>query len=323
MALARVQGSAKKSFLGQSDSANASITMPSVAAGSLLVALVSVARFSTPSLGLLNTPSDDKGNTWASAVSKSKVSESGSTHQTGSYIFYAKNAASGTTVVTLDCVNETGDNYITWSVEEWSGADTTSPLDKTTTGEAPNNGTGTSISSTGALSQADEVAFALISSQFIWSFDTSPSGYTQIHEETGTVSLNLMCSQASYQVVSATTALAPSWTHNTAGQGATAVLATFKQAAASTSKRVRVSGWNTGETPSGKSNFNAYVWTGKPSAAAATEYGTAACTVSGSDLLLTPAPTGAAANQEVNVMVHQPAGSYASVGFIKGVVEEY
>lgn len=121
-----------------------------------------------------------------------------------------------------------GGNYISYSVEEWSGL-TASPLDQTT-----NNAAGTSASpsvTTPTLSQANELIYGVVFSQ------TSGVGPDVITNPSSPWSASFNESDGSshqpgagaYRTVSATTAVTATWTLNQS-QAWIAVAATFKVA---------------------------------------------------------------------------------------------
>lgn len=118
MAIAHVQTPAGGAANSSATSINVSV--PSVAAGSLLVVGW---RYSTG--GRTVTVSDDKGGTWANAVEAIDTGDSNST--TG--ISYAMNAAGGTTVVTFGISG--GALNLRMIASEFSGVATASALDKT------------------------------------------------------------------------------------------------------------------------------------------------------------------------------------------------
>lgn len=93
------------------------VDLPSVTAGNLIVVCVIGAT-----AGITWTCSDDKGNTYVSAVSRDTTVDG--------EIFYAKNVASGTTRVT---VSGSGSSTYEIGALEVSGCSTTSPYDVSAT----------------------------------------------------------------------------------------------------------------------------------------------------------------------------------------------
>lgn len=94
------------------------VTLTGVAAGNLLIASAQLTSASTRTF----TASDDKSNTWASALTYQDSTRDGQ-------ISYAKNVTSGDTVVRMT-ISSTGVNYVVEAIEV-ANCSTTSPLDVT------------------------------------------------------------------------------------------------------------------------------------------------------------------------------------------------
>jgi hypothetical protein len=337
--MARLQASAKKSGPLKTGDADASITLTGCAAGSMITVHVSCARLSTATLGLMNTPTSSPSNTWALAKKREKLSESGSNCQTAAYVFIAANAAKtgGSITVNLATVyTGASDTITTWHVEEWSGMATTNAaaIGESNTGGAAHDGTVSQSGSTGTLSQASGVVFAQVAGPFVWQWNsTTPNtppasmsglsgSWTIAHEELSATISTKMPSQAVYQVISGSTAArGAEWTHNVAGQGCAALAVFIKEASAP--RRIRITNFATGETPAGTSGWSVDAFSAGAGSVYAREYRSTEVVVSGNDLVMTPAPTGATTGQAFACVAWQPSGSLAVPGYARGIVEEY
>lgn len=139
------------------------------------------------------------------------------------YVWY-KVAAGGETTATMDVTG--GGSYSGAHVMEFSGAASSSPLDRTATGGG-SSGTTAQSGTTATLSQADEVAVAAYGLNLSFGSFTQASGFTSnaLTRPGGSISL-----QTSYKVVASTSAITADGTWGFAEVDAN-VLATFKAAA--------------------------------------------------------------------------------------------
>jgi hypothetical protein len=194
-------------------------------AGSLMNVLVA-------SFGNGNAPTvtDNQGNTYVEDVG---VSFLGNTNYRVS-IFRAYNIATGSPFkITVTGALGSG-NYLTWGAVEARNVKTSAALDKTSSAHSSSAGTSQSSGSTGTLSQADEIALCIFGSDATdGSFSATPSGFTELfHDGTGSTDV---VAWGGYQVVSATTALNPSWTFSSTGDMAAAI-ATYEGSGAATGR---------------------------------------------------------------------------------------
>lgn len=162
-----------------------------------------------------------------------QFSGSGATVVSG--IFYNTAPTSGTNVVT---VAMTGSDYTNAVLLEWSGL-APSPLDLAPTGVNNSSASSTSGSnsvSSGVLSQASEVIFALLADTTEGSGTSNagltdpPSGFTSLgaYQDNSVNNIAEFC----YLVVSATTSVTASWSWtDTTPWASQATMATFKLAA--------------------------------------------------------------------------------------------
>lgn len=146
----------------------------------------------------------------------------------GVELWLAENVSvpAGTWTLTLTCSKGTN-QYLSGFAQEWVGALTTASADKTAVG---NSSAVASVAtgSTGALSQADEVAFSALC---LISDDTD----SNIVQPAGWTLIDAVEAQSSYThfglaslAVTTTTALAPSWSFDTATYHCAAAVLTLK-----------------------------------------------------------------------------------------------
>lgn len=192
-------------------------------AGSLLVLTASSWRNGG---GGITSIASDHG-TWQKAVSVGGAQNTNPQAE----IWYCENASQVTDDIVL---TGSASTYWEWNVTEVVGAATSSSLDKIASDNSnsaahTSQGTG----STGTLSQADEIAFAVLTASVN---DTNlnlggglASG-TLIGNNNNAV--NTIGYRSNYLIVSATDSLSGTFTHDS-GQNTGAVIATFKKAGAS------------------------------------------------------------------------------------------
>jgi hypothetical protein len=170
----------------------------------------------------INTPTDTLLHTYTGVTAQQAFGGGGVNNKLRS--FYVENCSGGANTVTFAMSTSTGD--ITCSVSEWSGAETSTALDKTNTATFSATTTGTA-GATGVLTQADEMIYAAVAHDGADTTITEDSadGFTIIQEaEGGTSDMNLA---TQYKIVSATTDTTPNWTFGASRTGAGHV-GTFK-----------------------------------------------------------------------------------------------
>lgn len=147
------------------------------AAGSLLVVMIATYDNSGGDAHGITSVTDNQGNTYTRAV---EIINPGSGQHEWSTIFYAKNiASSGTFTITLTGANGSS-NYYSFGVVEVIGADTTAPLDQTST----NTGTSTTPTAIGITTTvANEYVASAISLAANATSITVPTGYTSRFSE--------------------------------------------------------------------------------------------------------------------------------------------
>jgi len=177
-------------------------------------------------------PTDTLGTTYV--VDHTGVETSSSVARVTIYRSTAALSSGGANTISL--THGFGDERQLVAVEVSSLA--TSPLDKTpAVSDATHWGTGNDTgTTTGTLSQADEIIFSLITGRSSAAFSsiTTPSGFTGLGTAyMGGAATNNSPGDFAYQIVSATTAVAPTWGSSGSGVFNGAILtATYKGAAA-------------------------------------------------------------------------------------------
>lgn len=321
MAIAKVQTSAVSAFQGNSTTVVAGTAtgyqrVLTVTAGSLLVARIAIRNFGATG-DLISAVTDNLGQTWTKRQSKRDVSEDG---HGWTYIYECKNAAAGSTTISLDCAIEDNNNYITWEVTEFSGIDISSPYD---TGDADDvAGTAASIT-TGPVTpaQADSLLVAIVGGKWWYDFNSggaAPSGWTLDAIATNN---SFVCFQTVSLIVSSTTAQTITWTvpaNQSTDDGGSACVAVFKAAAASGDLRVRAL-FDT--AINSDTSITAYVWEGDPSSNVAQKFTGLTAESSGGVLLINlPSSTTLTNGQTVNVLAFN---STDTSGLITASVESY
>lgn len=175
------------------------------------------------------TVSDDKSNTWAEAILGGSV---GSNFNRAS-IWYAKVTTPGSTVVSWALPSG---SYLSGAVCCFSGIATSSALDKTAQNSgAPEGLNDFATGSTTTLAQADELALIVLGSSQLGSATVStfsPSGFSNLFDnKTGAT---IEWGKGDYKIVSATTAINPTYRMSSGGDFYSGVIATFKAAAGGT-----------------------------------------------------------------------------------------
>jgi hypothetical protein len=178
--------------------------------GNLIIAFV---RMSTTYETVSVT--DTAGNVYTDAVSQVQTADGSQVH-----IFYAKNIAGGAN--TVNATFSSTNNHPWLAIYEYSGLNTTSPLDKTAS--AQGSSTVANSGTTATTSSANELVFATtgLPASFTGTA-TAGSGYTMLNQDTGT-------SRAANEtaIVSSTGSFAAIFGLNP-GANWSAVVATFKQ----------------------------------------------------------------------------------------------
>ena len=140
-------------------------------------------------------------------------------------IYYAANTSSGAHTVSITLSSS---NDVTMMVHEYSGCETTSPLDKTETG----GGTGTSITTatTTALAQANNMVHSVVTHESAGTIDLNAgSGFTRRqHQPNGS---SAMPGASEDMGVTATTGVAGTWTAASSVSLWRAIVAVFKESA--------------------------------------------------------------------------------------------
>lgn len=204
-----------QSASADSSSTVATVTVSSTGSGNLLVIAIEVWTSSGQSFTF-------KHNGSSVTYTNIGVAASDTTNFRGSYMFYRENISSGTTSVE---VTSSGGNF-TAVVMEFSGAVTSSSLDKAVgKSDAASSGTPTTPLS-GTLSQADEVVIGTISA--INNPSTVNFPWTLVHN-VGNGSQFQRGGAVAYLVVSATTSVQA--TFNMTSTTYSALTASFKASA--------------------------------------------------------------------------------------------
>lgn len=167
-------------------------------------------------------------------------------------VFRRSNITTGATfTVTFTNTSIGASMTVAWGAVAAKNVPTTSSLDKTNTSGALTNVQSANTGSTGVLTQADEIAFA------VWGTSsgtadtlTGPGGSwtTLFSEPNGNTDQEGM---GVYQIVSATTALSASFTTTAAANNEAAIIATYKGLPAATS----VYGWEEWDSPALRRNM--------------------------------------------------------------------
>lgn len=186
--------------------------------GNLIIVMVSGWR-EAASFGVTSV-TDNQGNTYAHAGTVA-----GSSGLCRAEVWYAKAVtSSGTFTVT---VNAGSGSYIEFVASEFSGMAASSQFDVGAQADATSGDA--AVGPTATLAQASEVVIAVAS---ISNDDTNitvdtPAGYTRIAvNQNANATIGF---EASYKIVSATTAVSAAWSHDNTNQaGWSAKIATFK-----------------------------------------------------------------------------------------------
>lgn len=191
-------------------------------AGNFLVHVIGVARHTT-TVGTITLPS-----TWSSAVNGTSAANSGG-YIVNSPIFYKPNIASGAhSAAHSGWPSLTAANGI---IAEFSGLDTSTPLDTAVNNNQASTGTSGTTASSGVASQANVLWIAVLAAEN----GVNTSGFTS--SIAGWTTLATLASDATgvawwsgYQIAAVSTAVNPgvSWTNSSAWQGS---VAGFKPAA--------------------------------------------------------------------------------------------
>jgi hypothetical protein len=228
MALAYVRDSGKKQGVNVNTHAGSFGTLP--AAGNMIVVLVS--GWHNGSTFNVTAVTDNQGNTYTRVVDSTNVGGC------KAEIWHCPSigSPSGTFTITIDPADASA-NYLEWVAVEVSGQ-AISPADR----NAENTGTEATTATSGttaALSQADEIVFALAS---LSSSDTTlnigtPAGYTEISEQEN--SQATIGHHAAYKIVASTAAVSAEWTYDQVEESIDwgAVIATFRAATGAASSR--------------------------------------------------------------------------------------
>ena len=222
-----VNTSAKFSHANVIDSGSVDIGFTPTVGNILIVVIANWTSTSTP--GIAGVTDSEGGNSYHEDVEVTRATQFSST------IYSSKVAiASGTFSITVDPSASSG-NYIEWGVIEVSGLDATTWLDRIgTNNSAAGDAT---VTSSGANSTAEgiAVACATISNDDIDINigDTPPTGFTNLWvNENGNATIGFSGVRKIYSGIETSAA---SWSHdNTSQTGWTAVIATYKAAAAAT-----------------------------------------------------------------------------------------
>lgn len=256
---------------------------------------------------------DNKGNTYVVTHR-----ENSADNNSMSFFAEAVNVTGGADVtVTVSFGTPNGWNAVQMLLIE-IGNVSSAPKDKITT-SFPSAGTSTAATTTGTLSQADEIAVAVISG--FGDNITTPSGWTLLATANQLGGDNPVGAVwIGYDVVSATTALAPTWTHDSAAMAT--ILRTYK-AAETGGKRLRVL-FDASKLTSADTGITALVWRGNPTTVNAIEFTGLAGDATAGELRITDGatgwPTDMAVGETVNVLAYN---SSDTSGLVSATVESY
>jgi hypothetical protein len=263
--------------------------------------------------------------TWISGVTDNKGNSYVVTHRENvadnnamSFFAEAVNVTGGADVtVTLTFGTPNGWNSVQMLLIE-VGNVSPAPKDKLTT-SFPALGVTTAATTTGTLSQADEIAIAVISG--FGDSITTPSGWTQLataNQVTGDNPAGAVW--IGYDAVTATTALVPTWGHDSAAMAT--ILRTYK-AAETDGKRLRVL-FDASKLTTDDTGITALVWRGNPTTVYALEFTGLAGDATAGELRITDGttgwPTNMAVGETVNVLAYNATDTS---GLVSCTVETY
>jgi hypothetical protein len=202
------------------------ITLNDVASGALLTLQTSYYEASATNAAEA-TPGDTQG-TWS--VSSAGIPGEASAQEAGSSIFHQANVAAGTHLVSPDSTK----NDFNYTLCEWSGAATSSPLDQFANAATDSfSGTSQATGTTGVTAQADELVLIALGLACIVGvadvgFTDPVAGFTTRHKVVNDSSD--IATFHAYKITSATGAQSATfnWTDNEAAQFSGAAIATFK-----------------------------------------------------------------------------------------------
>ena len=261
----------------------------------------------------ISSVTDNKGNTYVVTHK-----ENSADNNSMSFLAEAVNVTGGADVsVTVSFGTANGWNAVQMLLVE-IGNVTSSPKDIITT-SSPAAGTSTAATSTGTLSQTDEIAVAVISG--FGDSITDPASWTKLasaDQVTGDNPAGAVW--VGYRAVTATTALAPTWTHASAAMAT--ILRTYK-AAETGGKRLRVL-FDSSKLTSADTGITALVWRGNPTTVMAIQFTGLAGDATAGELRITDGttgwPTDMAVGETVNVLAYNSADTS---GLVSCTVESY
>jgi hypothetical protein len=301
-----------------------SITVGSVAVGSLLVAVVHAFRYGSGTSDIVTSVSSG-GGSLAWTLAKRQGHSRNHRHETT--VWFRENAPAGTTTATV--VAPTVDSYY-WNWAEYTGAATSGALDTGKDASASADG-GTSIAtgSTGALTIADSLAIGGIGSAYENTFG-GPSGVTDIGTADGSFDTpnppGPMGGRIVHLVLTATTAINWTFTANGAGdQGKTAAVVIFK--GGTTLKRLKINNLQSGVN--GTTDWTIRYWAADGATFTGTRVTGINAESSGGTIYVTQAQSALIASlapgATVNVVALRPNGVpiRGLVGVVQGTVETY
>jgi hypothetical protein len=283
-----------------------------IANGSTLVVAGSVWNFENQPTWI-SSVTDNKGNTYTVTHR-----ESGADDNAMVFLAEAVNVTGGSDVsITINFGTANGWNSIQYVVAEITNVEA-SPFDKLVTGTSFNT-TSITPTSTGTLSQTDEIAIAVVGGYA--NATSTPSGWTELAYADQVLGDNPCGSfWFGYDVVTANTAIQPTWTHNTGSFGA--ILRTYKTKQTG-SIRIRCN-FDSSKLTSSDTGITALVWRGAPTSVTAIEFtglsGSATAGVLYIDQSASGFPTNMTVGETVNVLAYNSADTS---GLITATVESY
>ena len=206
----------------------ATLVLNGVLSGGMLTFEMSFFRLPAGGGAAPTTPTDSNGTMVAAQV-QAPILYDGSNY-TGCDIWYEKNAASGTHTVTPPAENSKN-----CTLSEWSGANTSEPLDVGATAQSSDTGTSQVTGTTASTMQADELA--LIGMSLAAVTGNTDVGFTDpvanyITQQKVVNDFSNIATFHAYRILVGAGAQSATfnWTYSEANQGRQAAIVTFKAA---------------------------------------------------------------------------------------------
>jgi hypothetical protein len=234
-------------------------------------------------------------------------------------IWFLKNAPSGNTTATV-AFSRTPDDY-GWGWQEWTGASTVDPFDKSGGGTSLDPTTSVSASATGTLSLADSLVVGVMGASYASSF-TSPSGSDLIAELTGGVDPTPVNGSFVSDLPNSTGSLAWTWGIDfPSGQGHVCSVATF--VGGTTTKRIEI--LNCEAAIDGTTGWTIYHWVTDGATISAARVQNVAAEASGGKIYVTGSTVPNVDDGTlINCVAYRPGGSPVKgfPGVVQGVVKD-